>query len=158
MDAAETRRNAIGVWHLPHCSNLKYCADRSGTLDIVDVMLKEVARQFVKNNEQVAVGSIGLKSTLASAYVETCRGKQGKRYLKLSVGVLCSSLIPAGLVVARAACNDKSDAFALFTTTATAVRPIAVYADGGNDAEWVHRFWRDLYGTKCFIPPAVHRK
>ncbi|MGE0697287.1 MAG: hypothetical protein AB7O59_24465 [Pirellulales bacterium] len=95
LDASETLRNAIGLRHLPHYSTLKYFADRSGTLDIVDVMLKEVAQQFVKDDEQVAVDSTGLETTSASAYFETRRGKQRKKYVKLSVGVLCGFLPPA---------------------------------------------------------------
>jgi hypothetical protein len=158
LDASETLQKAIGLKNLPHYSTLKYFADRAGTLDIVDAMLKEVAQQFVNDDEQVAVDSTGLETTSASAYFETRRGKQRKKYVKLSVGVLCGSMIPAGLVVSWGPCNDKSDALALLTKTATVVRPSAVYADAGYDAEWVHRFCRDLWGTKSFIPPAVHRK
>jgi hypothetical protein len=77
--------------------------------------------------------------------------------VKLSVGVLCGSMIPAGLVVGWGPCNDKSDALALLMKTDAVAKPAAVFADAGYDAEWVHRFCRDVWETKSFIPPAVHR-
>jgi hypothetical protein len=158
LDASEKLRHTLGLTELPHYSTLKYFADRPGTLAIIDAMLTEVAKQFVGEEEQVAIDSRGLETTAASSYFQTRSGRRQKKYVKLSVGVLCGSMIPAGLVVGWGPCNDKSDALELLCKTSAAVRPLAVYADAGYDAEWVHRFCRDLWGTKSFIPPAVHCK
>jgi hypothetical protein len=158
LDTSDKLRQTLGLTALPHYSTLKYFADRPGTLEIVDAMLTEVAKQFVREEEQVAIDSTGLQTTTASSYFQTRSGRRQKKYVKLSVGVLCGSMIPAGLVVGWGPCNDKSDALQLLCKTSAAVRPAAVYADAGYDAEWVHRFCRDLWGTKSFIPPAVHRK
>jgi hypothetical protein len=158
LETSDKLRQTLGLKELPHYSTLKYFADRPGTLEIVDAMLSEVAKQFVREEEQVAIDSTGLETTAASSYFQTRSGRRQKKYVKLSVSVLCGSMIPAGLVVGWGPCNDKSDALELLCKTSAAVRPLAVYADAGYDAEWVHRFCRDLWGTKSFIPPAVHRK
>jgi hypothetical protein len=78
---------------LPHYSTLKYFADRPGTLEIIDAMLTEVAKQFVSDEEQVAIDSTGLETTSASSYFQTRSGRQRKKYVKLSVSVLCGSMI-----------------------------------------------------------------
>jgi hypothetical protein len=158
LDASEKLRQTLGLKDLPHYSTLKYFADRPGTLGIIDAMLTEVAKQFVNEEEQVAIDSTGLETTSASSYFQTRSGRRRKKYVKLSVGVLCGSMMPAGLVVGWGPCNDKSDALELLCKTSAVVRPAAVYADAGYDAEWVHRFCRDLWGSKSFIPPAVHCK
>jgi len=158
LGASEKLQQTLGLKQLPHYSTLKYFADRPGTLEIIDAMLTEVAKQFVREEEQVAIDSTGLETTSASSYFQTRSGRQQKKYVKLSVGVLCGSMIPAGLVIGWGPCNDKSDAFELLCKTSAAVRPMVMYADAGYDAEWVHRFCRDLWGAKSFIPPAVHRK
>lgn len=157
LETSETLREKLGLRQLPHYSTLKYFADRSGTLEIVDAMLAELAQQFGQPEEPVALDSTGLETTAASAYFQTRRGRTQKKYVKLSIGVLCGSLMPAGLVLGWGPSNDKSDALPLLVKTATAVHPSAVYADAGYDAEWVHRFCRELWNTKSFIPPAVHR-
>ncbi len=157
LEASDQLRDAIGLTTLPNYSTLKYFADRSGTLEVVDAMLAEVAKQFITADEQVAIDSTGLETTSASSYFQTRSGRRQKKYVKLSVGVLCGSMIPAGLVVGWGPCNDKSDALALLVKTGSVVKPTAVFADAGYDAEWVHRFCRDVWETKSFIPPAVHR-
>lgn len=157
LETSEVLRDTLNLRHIPHYSTLKYFADRAGTLEIVDAMLAEVAREFGKPDEAVAMDSTGLETTSASAYFETRRGRPQRKYVKLSLGVLCSSLLPAGLVVGWGPSNDKADAYPLLMKTATTVHPRAMYADAGYDAEWVHRFCRDLWNVKSFIPPAVHR-
>ena len=157
LEVSDDLRTTLGLKRLPHYSTLKYFADRSGTLEIVDAMLAELAQQCGESKEAVAIDSTGLETSAASSYFEMRRGGQRKKWVKLSIGVLCGSLMPAGLVVGWGPSNDKSEAFPLLMKTATTVRPSAVYADAGYDAEWVHRFCRELWGVKSFIPPAVHR-
>ena len=142
LETSESLRETLGLKRLPHYSTLKYFADRSGTLEIIDAMLAELAKSVGKPEEPVAIDSTGLESTAASSYFETRRGRRQKKYVKLSIGVLCGSLMPASLVLGWGPSNDKSDAFALLMKTATTHHPSALYADAGYDAEWVHRFCR----------------
>ena len=51
----------------------------------------------------------GLEAPAASAYFQTCSGRRQKKYVKLSLGVFCNSLLPAGLVLGFGPCNDKSE-------------------------------------------------
>src|ERR1700729_4365456 len=127
LETSEMLRETLGLRRLPHYSTLKYFADRSGTLEIVDAMLAEIAKQFAQVDEPVALDSTGLETTAASSYFQTRSGRKQKKYVKLSISVLCGSLMPAGLVVGWGPCNDKSDAFPLLMKTATAVPPSAVY-------------------------------
>lgn len=158
LELSEKLREIVGFKQLPHYSTLKYFADRPGTLEVVDAMLLEVAQQFIQEEEQVAIDSTGLETTSASSYFQTRSGRQRKKYVKLSVGVLCGSMIPAGLVVSWGPSNDKSDALPLLLKTRAAVSPAVLYADAGYDAEWIHAFCREDWKTKSFIPPAVRRK
>lgn len=109
LDTSDKLRQTLGLTALPHYSTLRYFADRPGTLEIVDAMLTEVAKQFVRKEEQVAIDSTGLETTSASSYFQTRSGRRRKKYVKLSVGVLCSSMIPAGLVVGWVTPFPKTD-------------------------------------------------
>jgi hypothetical protein len=48
---------------LSNCSTLKYFADHSGVLEIVDVMMADSAKQFGPDEETVAVDATGLETT-----------------------------------------------------------------------------------------------
>lgn len=158
LETSEALREKLGLTQIPHYSTLKYFADRAGTLEIVDAMIAEIATAFVSDDEVVAMDATGLETTSASAYFEMRRGGRRKKYVKLSLCVLCSSMMPVGIVVGWGPCNDKSDAAALLDKSRAVVEPRTLLADAGYDAEWVHKYCREQWGTRSFIPPAVHRK
>jgi len=158
LDASEKLRARIGLRRLPHYSTFKYFADRSKTLEIVDAMLAEIVTQIAPGEDAVAVDSTGVETTSASAYFRTRSGITRKKYVKLSVCVLCGSMLPAGLVVSWGPSNDKAVARPLLAKSSAAVQPSTLFADAGYDAEWVHRFCREDWGVSSWIPPAVHRK
>lgn len=157
LETSEALREALDLRRIPHYSTLKYFVDKAGTLEIIDALLADIAKHYGRPNEPVAIDATGLQATAASAYFQTRSGRKQKKYVKLSISVLCGSLLPAGLVLGFGPSNDKSDAYSLLLKTAQAVKPAKVYADAGYDAEWVHRFCRELWDAKSFIPPAVHR-
>lgn len=158
LETSEQLREKLGLRQLPHYSTLKYFADRAGTLEIVDAMLAEVAGAFIGDDEVVAMDSTGLETTSASAYFQTRRGGTRKKYVKLSLCVLCGSMMPVGVVVGWGPCNDKSDAAVLLDKASAVVQPRMLLADAGYDAEWVHEYCREEWLVRSFIPPAVHRK
>jgi len=157
LETSEELRLALGLSKLPNYSTLKYFADRSGILEIVDAMLAELVKRFAKAEETVAVDATGLETTSASAYFQMRRGGKRKRYVKLSLCVLCGSMLPAGVVVGWGPSNDKIDARALLDKSRAVVQPKTLLADAGYDAEWVHQYCREDWNVKSFIPPAVHR-
>jgi len=161
LDASERLQECLGVKCLPHYSTLKYFADRSDTLAIVDAMLAEIVSQVVKQSgkldREVAIDATGVESTSASAYFCTRSGRKRKKYVKLSLCVTCGTMLPASLVMSWGPCNDKAVAQELLEKSSAVVQPRTLFADAGYDAEWVHEYCRDDWGVSSWIPPAVHR-
>jgi Transposase DDE domain len=157
LDASAELQKCLGLQRLPHYSTLKYFADRSDTLAIVDAMLAELVQAVAGPGEAVAIDSTGVETPSASAYFQTRRGTKRKKYVKLSVCVLCGSMSPAALAVSWGPCNDKAVARELLEKSKAAVQPRTLFADAGYDAEWVHQYCRDGWGVASWIPPAVHR-
>ncbi len=77
--------------------------------------------------------------------------------MKLSVLVLCGSLIPASAVLGYGPGNDKTQAKELMDKAARSVKPDILYADAGYDAEWVHRYCHEDWGVMPVIKPARHK-
>ena len=162
LDTSDKLQQCLGLKCLPHYSTLKYFADRSDTLAIVDAMLADIVREVVEQSgeadEEVAMDATGVESTSASAYFRTRSGRKRKKYVKLSLCVTCGTMLPTSLVMSWGPCNDKAVAEQLLEKTSAVVQPRTLFADAGYDAEWVHRFCRDDWGVESWIPPAVHRK
>jgi len=162
LETSDELKKCLGLSQLPHYSTLKYFADRSDTLAIVDAILGDVVRQVADQSgeadTEVAIDSTGVESTSASAYFSTRRGGKRKRYVKLSLGVTCGTLLPASLVLSWGPCNDKAVARPLLDKTRAVLQPKTLFADAGYDAEWVHQYCRDDWQVTSWIPPAVHRK
>lgn len=158
LDASDKLQKRLGLERLPHYSTLKYFADRSDTLEIIDAILTEVVKEYGGSVEEVSIDSTGLETTSASAHYKTRSGKKRKKYVKLSLCVLAGTMLPAGLVVSWGPYNDKREAPALFEKIQPAIQPQRLFADAGYDAEWVHEFCRDHWNVESFIPPAVHRQ
>jgi hypothetical protein len=157
LDASKELRETLGLQRLPDYSTLKRFADRSAVAEITDAILADLAKSLGADAPAVAMDSTGLETTSASAYFCTRSGRKRKQYVKLSVAVLCGSLIPAGLVTDWGPRNDKAEAAVLMQKTSAAVTPPALFADAGYDAEWVHEFCRDRWGVASWIPPVKHR-
>lgn len=162
LDASEKLQECLGLKRLPHYSTLKYFADRSDTLAIVDAMLADIVGQVVKQSgevdQEVAMDATGVESTSASAYFCTRSGRKRKKYVKLSLCITCGTMLPASLVMSWGPCNDKAVAQQLLEKTSAVVQPDTLFADAGYDAEWVHQYCRDDWGVTSWIPPAVHRQ
>lgn len=157
LETSDKLRETLGFTELPNYSTLKYFADRSGIPEVVEAMTADLAKHFGRDEETVAVDATGLETTSASAYFQMRRGGRRKKYVKLSLCILCGSMLPAGMVVGWGPSNDKIDARALLDKSRAVVQPKTLLADAGYDAEWVHQYCRDDWKVKSFIPPAVHR-
>jgi hypothetical protein len=138
LETSDELQKCLGLRRLPHYSTLKYFADRSDTLAIVDAILGDVVRQVTSQSgeadAEVAIDSTGVESTSASAYFSTRRGGKRKRYVKLSLCVTCGTLLPASVVLSWGPCNDKAVARPLLEKTRAAVQPKTLFADAGYDA------------------------
>ncbi|MCG3136314.1 MAG: hypothetical protein HJJLKODD_00141 [Phycisphaerae bacterium] len=150
-------QQALGLERLPHYTTLKKFADRSGVAEVAEWMMAEILKEVGVTSDTVAVDSTGLETTSASAHYQTRRGGRRQQYVKVSLAILCTQLLPAGLVVDWGPRNDKAEAAELLHRTRRYVRPKYLLADAGYDAEWVHQFCRETWGVRSYIPPAVHR-
>jgi hypothetical protein len=102
----------------------------------------------------------GMETTTASAHFATRAGHTRRRWVKLSLTVVCGSLLPLGLVMDFGPSNDKCQAFALLEKSF--VRPLSrrplLYADAGYDADWIHELCRGEWKVESIIKPARHKQ
>ena len=158
IDASDKLRQTIGfAGRLPNYSTLKYFADRSQVAEIADAMLVEIVQRFAPQEEEVAIDSTGLETTSASVHYRARSGVKRKQFLKVSVCVLCGSLLPAGMVMSWGPSNDKCEALELIGKSSLAIQPQRLFADAGYDADWIHVLSREVWNAESWIPPVVHR-
>lgn len=67
-------------------------------LQIFDAILADLAKEFSQLGEPVAIDSTGMEATAASIHFQTRSQRQRRRYVKISVAILCGSLLPVGAV------------------------------------------------------------
>ena len=154
-------REAIGLDKLPNYSTLKKFADRPGVMDAMHGMLATLAEAVASADPEAyldaAMDATGLETSGASAHFVSRAGKTRKKFVKVSVLILCTSLVPASMVLGWGPGNDKTQAGELIDRASAAVRPDLLYADAGYDAEWVHERCVD-WGVMSVIKPARHKK
>lgn len=83
----------------PHYSMLKKFADRTCVQDIVDGMLLELVQRFAADEKEVAIDSTGFKTTCASTHFRTKSGRNRTKFIKVSVCVMATSLLPSSVVL-----------------------------------------------------------
>ncbi len=150
-------RSSLGLEDkLPHYTTLQKFSARAEVLAVVDALLKAITEKLEPApGAAAAMDSTGLEVTGASAYFNTRRGQTARRWVKLSLVVGCATLLPRALQVDWGPSNDKIQAAALLEKArAVASAPATFYADAGYDADWVHRFCHESWGTQSIIKPA----
>lgn len=160
-------RKALGMEEkLPHYTTLQKFSRRSQVLEIVDLMIGrigKVALRMVKQRGEVpavAMDATGLETSTASTHYLTRKGQARRKWLKLSMTVVCGALFPLGLVVDWGPNNDKCQAAELLNKSqrATESEPLQrLYADAGYDADWIHAQCRRTWGVESLIKPVYHR-
>lgn len=81
-------RRRMGIEQLTHYSTLKKFADRGDTFHLVDYMLLEIVQHFDQDAEETLTDSTGIETASVSAHYLSCRGKQCKKFIKVSVCVI----------------------------------------------------------------------
>lgn len=157
VEVSEELRKRIGLTSLPHYSTLKKFADRSSVLEIVDAMLLELVQRFAADEKEAAIDSTGFETTSASAHFQTKTGRKRSKFVKVSVCVMATSLIPSSVVLGWGPSNDKQEAPELLAKATNVNQPERLYGDAGYDADWVHQFCRETWNVESVIKPAVHR-
>ena len=113
----------MGLKKLPHYSTLKRFGDRSHVSEIADAMFAEIIRECPPDAKELAVDSTGIQTTAASAYFQTRSGRKKTKYVKLSLAILCGSLLPCGLVVSWGPRTDRTEAPEILEKAMAKVRP-----------------------------------
>jgi hypothetical protein len=154
-------RECLGLTDkLPHYTTLQKFSGRSHVVEIVQVLIAKIGTQAARQEPAptaAAMDSTGLSSSTASEYFRSRTGNRCHQWVKLSVIVLCTSLLPLGMELSLGPSNDRTQARPLLAQAQKVAQPERFYADGGYDAEWLHQECREQWGVESVIKPLNHR-
>jgi len=155
-------RQRLGLGEkLPHFTTLQKFSARSQVQAIAQVMLATIGKAAAQVQEPktsaAAMDATGLTLTTASDYYRSRRGRHMRKFVKVSLVVLCGSLLPLGMVVGLGPTHDRVQVPQLLKQAQAVAKPAALYADAGYDAEWIHEQCREQWGVASFIPPVTRR-
>jgi hypothetical protein len=158
LEESEGLRQALGLKSVPRHTTLEEFASRVPGPELLDRLLAIVLKRDGRRVVEIAGDSTGLSATGASAHYVARSGKAGGHYLKLSLIVACTILLPVAMVLSRGPSNDLVEANDLLWRASGRCLPATAYFDSGYDAEWLHEFCRDGMGCRSFIPPVIRTK
>src|SRR5581483_10342663 len=160
LAASAALRELLGLGDkLPHFTTLQKFSGRSQVVAIAQIMLGRMgslAAQKPQDNA-VAMDATGLSRTTVSDYFCSRQGRKFRRWVKVSVMVLCGSLLPLALALDLEPGHDCRHARQLLEQAQAVARPQRLYADAGYDAEWIHQQCRDQWGVESVIQPVQRR-
>lgn len=158
LAAADDLRRVLGLARVPDYSTLQRFADRAVTPHVIDRVLGRLVQRVGPAIQDVAMDATGMEPSHASAYYTARRGTRHKRYVKLSLVVICGCLLPLGLVVSRGPRRDTCEAQDLLNRARAKAQPQRLFADKGYDAESIHAFCYQVWKVHSYIPAVVRRK
>jgi hypothetical protein len=139
---------------LPHYTTLQKFSLRSQVIAIAQKLVSQIGQAALGlGSEAAAMDSTGLSTTAASDYYRLRSGKTRREWAKVSVIVLCGSLLPLSMAVSWGPSNDRSQVKELFEQLSPERVPSKLYADIGYDAEWIHVHCRERLGVESVIKP-----
>jgi hypothetical protein len=154
LETSEALRTELGMKEkLPHYSTLAKFCERSAVLEILGAMLQRLGQASLRQESQpVAIDATGLEISTASAHFVSRSKKERKKWVKISVAVLTTSLLPLGAVLDWGPNNDKCQVWPLLQQALSGpIKPPKLYADAGYDAEWVHGVCREEFGVATTV-------
>jgi hypothetical protein len=157
-------RQVLGLEEkLPHYTALQKFSARPEVGAVAEALIARIGRAALRREGRksaVAIDSTGLEPTAASAHYVSRTGRKRSKYLKVSLSIVCGSLLPLGLVLDWGPNNDKCQAFELLDKSFSAAGehlPTQLLADAGYDADWLHGVCREVWGVQSWVQPVVHR-
>lgn len=153
-------RECLGLTRkVPHFTALQKFSARSNVVAIAQQLIATIgqAASVQAPEATAAMDSTGLATSMASEYFRTRRGEPCKQWVKLSVMVLCGSLLPLSVRLDLGPSNDRIQAPELLAQAKAVARPSRLYADAGYDAEWIHQQCREQWGVESIIKPSGQR-
>jgi len=161
LAASASLRQRLGLGEkLPHYTTLQKFSGRTQVLAIAQKLIAAIVQEVAPPEEALAMDSTGMSFNTASEYFQM-RSKRGKgsvrKWVKVSVAVLCGSLLPTALLVNLGPSSDYALAPSLLAQSQAVSRPERLYADAGYDAEWIHKQCREQWGVQSVIKPVTRR-
>lgn len=157
-------RRVLGLQDkLPHYTALQKFSARPEVGAVAEALLARIGRAALRaqgTKATVALDSTGLEPTTASAHYVSRTGRKRRKYLKVSLSLVCGSLLPLGLVLDWGPNNDKCQAAELLDKSFQAAGqhlPAQLLADAGYDADWLHGVCREVWGVQSWVKAVVHR-
>ncbi len=151
---------AIGLRQLPDHSTLCKFAERKDVQAVVDRCLAELVNQVGASARivEAAVDSTGMETSAASVHFMAASGRKRRRFVKLSLVIICGLLLPATLDVDFGPSADLKQGYRLIRKAAKVFTPSRLWADSGYDSEEFHRqCWED-WGTMSCAPPVIRSR
>lgn len=149
-------REAIGLKAVPCFTTLQTFADRPDILRLIDGVLASIGRAINRAHPQdAAIDGTGMETTSASAHFVSRAGRKRTKFVKLTLAVLCTSMIPVALMVDWGPSHDLRQAWAVRDKLKATTRPTWLWGDGAFDCEAWHRAnWED-WGVPSYAPTTV---
>jgi len=163
LASAQELRAALGLHAVPDHSTRWWFSRHQVTPRLLARVLPASVRWFPRvafpHCRAVAVDSTGFARAPASPYDQLRAGTRhrARTWLQWSVAVWTDPLVRCGQVADRGPRGDHVECRPLVTPT-LARRPLSrLLADGGDDSEANHRWWREDLGLARMMPPVTGR-
>jgi hypothetical protein len=160
LAASTSLRRCLGMEaKLPHYTTLQKFSARSQVLAIAQKLVAVIGKAAEPESKEsaVAMDSTGFSTSTASQYFRSRTGRQQRQWVKVSVIVWCTSLLPSAMVVDSGPSNDRVQAPELLGQAQALIQPSKIYADAGYDAEWIHQQCQQEWGVQSVIKPSGQR-
>lgn len=163
LASAQALREVLGLHAVPDPSTLWWFGRDKVTARRLARVLTATVRLFAhalpRRSRTVAVASTGLARAQASPYSQLRAGtrSRARTWLKGSVAVWTDPLGLSGQVADRGPRGDHVEFRPLVEQTSARLRFTRLLADGGDDSEANHRWWRADLGIESIMPPVAGR-
>jgi hypothetical protein len=162
LAASQSLRECLGLTDkLPHFTTLQKFSGRSQVVAIAQKIVATIGESAAARTApetEAAMDATGLERTTVSDYFCSRRGRRFRRWVKVSVMIVCGSLLPVALVVDLKPTHDCIHARSLLEQAQAVIQPARLYADAGYDAEWIHEHCREAWGVESVIPSVPRRR
>jgi hypothetical protein len=163
LASAQELRAALGLHAVPDHSTRWWFSRHKVKLRLLARVLTETVRLFQRAASPcartVAVDSPGFARAQASPSDQQRAGQRhrARTWRKWSAAVWTDPLVLCGQVADRGPRGDHVEFRPLVAQTLARLPFARLLADGGDDAEANHRWWREDLGIESLLPPVAGR-
>jgi hypothetical protein len=152
-------RETLGLDAVPRFTTLQAFADRPDVLALIDQAMRTLGRHVSAHTPQdAAMDGTGVETTSASAHFVSRAGRRRTKFVKLMIGVLCASVIPAALVVDWGPSHDMKQAWTLRQKLKATCMPTMLWGDGAFDSEAWHTANWEQWNVPSYAPTTIRSK